>query len=81
MKPYPLIPGQQALLTCANNLYGAKHGSTKIFRYRILPESDDVLFPTADGLVVRRWPNENRGIAPADEWLPEDGDYGDLDLD
>ena len=44
-------------------------------------QSDDVLFPTAMARSLENGQMKTVVIAPADEWLPEDGDYGDLDLD
>lgn len=43
-------------------------------------QTDDALFPIAMAWSLEDGQMKNVVIAPADEWLPEDGDLGDLDL-
>ena len=43
-------------------------------------QTDDALFPVAMAWSLEDGQMKNVVIAPADEWLPEDGDLGDLDL-
>ena len=43
-------------------------------------QTDDVLFPIAMSWSLESGEMKTVVIAPADEWLPEDGDLGDLDL-
>ncbi|GGE71072.1 hypothetical protein GCM10011533_24360 [Streptosporangium jomthongense] len=43
-------------------------------------QTDDALFPTAIAWSLEDGQMKTVVIAPADEWLPEDGDLGDIDL-
>ena len=43
-------------------------------------QSDDTLFPTAMAWSLTDGTMKAVVIAPQDEWLPEDGDTGDIDL-
>ncbi len=43
-------------------------------------QTDDALFPTAIAWSLEDGQMKAVVIAPADEWLPEDGDLGDIDL-
>ncbi|MGO1462714.1 MAG: hypothetical protein ACTHYN_06205 [Marinobacter sp.] len=43
-------------------------------------QTDDVLFPTAMAWSLENGQMKTVVIAPADDWLPEDGDLGDFDL-
>lgn|SRR5690554_1152983 len=44
-------------------------------------QTDDTLFPTAMAWSLDNGQMKTVVIAPAEEWLPEDGDLGDIDLD
>ena len=43
-------------------------------------QTDDALFPVAMAWSLEDGQMKTVVIAPVDEWLPEDGDFGDLDL-
>jgi len=43
-------------------------------------QTDDALFPTAMAWSLADGQMKTVVIAPVDEWLPEDGDLGDIDL-
>ncbi|NWN90792.1 hypothetical protein HLV39_04680 [Marinobacter adhaerens] len=43
-------------------------------------QTDDALFPVAMAWSLENGQMKTVVIAPADEWLPEDGDLGDFDL-
>ncbi|MDO6442014.1 MULTISPECIES: hypothetical protein [unclassified Marinobacter] len=43
-------------------------------------QTDDALFPTAIAWSLEDGQMKTVVIAPAEEWLPEDGDFGDLDI-
>ena len=43
-------------------------------------QTDDVLFPVAMAWSLEDGQMKTVVIAPADEWIPEDADLGDIDL-
>ena len=43
-------------------------------------QTDDALFPTAMAWSLEDGRMKTVVIAPSDDWLPEDGDLGDVDL-